>query len=150
MTPFEAMYSRPPPTISAYLPNSAAVNAVDLALRARDRTLYHLKHNLQAAQNRMKHYTDAHRTERRFVVGDRVFLRLQPYRQSTASTRSYSKLSPRFYGPFRVLEKIDDVAYKLDLPPHYRIHPVFHVSSLKLKLGANVTAADTAYNCRPL
>ena len=41
------------------------------------------------------------------------------------------KLSPRFIGPFVIISQVNNVSFKLELPPHYRIHPVFHVSLLK-------------------
>ena len=50
-----------------------------------------------------------------------------------------SKLSPKFYGLFQVLQKVGEVAYKLVLPSDSLIHPVFHVSYLKAKLGQQVT-----------
>lgn len=61
MTPFEAVYSRPPPSISSYVPGSTVVHVVDVALRSRDQTLACLKSNMAAAQNRMKRLADLKR-----------------------------------------------------------------------------------------
>lgn len=91
----------------------------------------------------MKHFADKRRTERSFEVGDWVYLRLQPYRQKSVAMRHNMKLAPRFYGPFCILQKIGTVAYKLQLPPTSSIHPVFHVSSLKKKLGQSINPLPT-------
>ena len=66
-------------------------------------------------------------------------MKLQPYRQKSLRPIALGKLSPKFYGPFQVLHKVGEVAYKLDLPASSSIHPVFHVSCLKAKLGQQVT-----------
>ncbi|XP_050248995.1 uncharacterized protein LOC126696272 [Quercus robur] len=91
----------------------------------------------------MKFHADKHRLERSFSIGDWVYLRLQPYRQKSITHKTFNKLSPRFYSPFQVLQKIGAVAYKLDLPLGSQIHPVFHVSYLKAKLGQQVTPCST-------
>ena len=61
----------------------------------------------------MKAYADKNHTEREFKVGDMVYLKLQPYIQSSLVHRSSNKLSFQFFGPFQILEKIGAVAYKL-------------------------------------
>ena len=84
----------------------------------------------------MKQQADQHRSERSFDVGDCVFLRLQPYKQmSLKQVKKDNKLSPKYYGPYKVLQKIGTMAYKLELPTTSRLHPVFHVSCLKKVIG---------------
>jgi hypothetical protein len=84
----------------------------------------------------MKRYADLRRSEREFEVGQMVYLRLQPYSQQSVATRRSLQLSPRLYSLFQIICKMRKVAYELDLPVAARIHLVFHVSQLKLKLGS--------------
>ncbi|GAV58811.1 Chromo domain-containing protein, partial [Cephalotus follicularis] len=57
--------------------------------------------------------------------------------------RKILKLSSRFYGPFKILQRVGPIAYKLELPDGSRIHPVFHVSLLKKKIGKEVAVQTT-------
>ena len=75
--------------------------------------------------------------ERSFEVGEWVYLRLQPYRHSSVALHQNLKLSPQFFGPFQIIQRVGEVAYKLKLPKTSKFHPVFHVSNLKQALGGN-------------
>ena len=68
-----------------------------------------------------------------------VYLKLIPYRLHSLAHHSYHKLLPKYYGPYKILERLGPVAYKLQLPASTKIHPVFHVSCLKQHLGENVS-----------
>lgn len=136
MTPFMALYGYHPPSITSCLKEKPKVQAVDDHIEHQQQVLQLLKDNLTLAQNRMKQQADQHRSERSFEVGDWVFLRLQPYKQmSLKQAKKDNKLSPKYYGPYKVLQKIGTMAYKLELPSSSCIHPVFHVSCLKKVIG---------------
>jgi hypothetical protein len=90
-----------------------------------------LKTHLANAQNKMKFYADKNRSFREFQVGDKVFLKLQSYAQALVVHRPCAKLAFKYFGPYKILEKIGAAAYKLELPSHAAVHPVFHVSQLK-------------------
>jgi len=97
-------------------------------LKERDLLTKLIQQQLLRAQQRIKSQADKKRSERIFQVGDLVYVKLQPYIQTMVASRSNQKLSFRFFGPFRVLQRVGRVAYKLDLPPSSKIHPVVHVS----------------------
>jgi hypothetical protein len=130
-TPFEVLYGYPPRHFG--ISHETACNIPDLNLWLQDRAdMTNLIHqNLLRAQARMKFQADKHRQERSFAVGDWVYLKLQPYVQTSVARRSNQKLSYKFFGPYLILQKIGEVAYKLQLPPSSSVHPVVHVSQLK-------------------
>nr|XP_051210878.1 uncharacterized protein LOC127328311 [Lolium perenne] len=93
-----------------------------------------LKKHLLRAQQRMKKQVDKHRTERSFDVGDMVFLKLQPYVQTSLAPRSSQKLAFKFFRPYKILACVGEVAYRLELPTSSKIHNAIHVSQLKRRL----------------
>ena len=90
-----------------------------------------IRQRLETAQSRQKSYADQRRRPLAFKVGDHVFLKIQP-RRGVVRFGKKGKLSPRFIGPFEILDKIGEVAYRLALPPQLAgVHNVFHVSMLR-------------------
>lgn len=83
--------------------------AASTELKERDEALRQLKFHLSRAQGQMKKFADRKRRHLQFEVGDWVFLKLRPHRQSSVAQRIHPKLSPRYYGPFKVLEKMGEV-----------------------------------------
>ncbi|GJY29362.1 putative reverse transcriptase domain-containing protein [Tanacetum coccineum] len=90
-----------------------------------------IKQRIQAARDRQKSYVDLKRKPMEFQVGDRVMLKVSPWK-GVVRFGKRGKLNPRYVGPFNVLEKVGAVAYKLELPQELRrVHNTFHVSNLK-------------------
>ncbi|GKA27258.1 putative reverse transcriptase domain-containing protein, partial [Tanacetum coccineum] len=89
------------------------------------------KQRMQAARDRQKSYADLKLKPMEFQVGDRVMLKVSPWK-GVVRFGKRGKLNPRYVGPFKVLAKVGAVAYKLELPQELsRVHSTFHVSNLK-------------------
>nr|XP_009800857.1 PREDICTED: uncharacterized protein LOC104246690 [Nicotiana sylvestris]XP_016496573.1 PREDICTED: uncharacterized protein LOC107815506 [Nicotiana tabacum] len=146
-TPFEALYGYPPTQLPlGSLPHSGH-NPAGVNLAQRQHMLQILKDNLTQAQSRMKFCADKLRSERTLAVGDLVYLKLQPYRQSSVDVRKNVKLSARYYSPYKILQKIGTMAYLLELPSGSQLHLVFHVSQLKKRIGPAVTSQPQSPTC---
>ncbi|GKB06240.1 hypothetical protein Tco_0834473 [Tanacetum coccineum] len=90
-----------------------------------------IKQRIQAARDRQKSYTDLKRKPMEFQVGDRVMLKVSPWK-GVVRFGKRGKLNLRYVGPFKVLEKVRAIAYKLELPQELsRVHNTFHVSNLR-------------------
>ncbi|GJZ52421.1 putative reverse transcriptase domain-containing protein [Tanacetum coccineum] len=90
-----------------------------------------IKQRMQAAHDRQKSYADLKRKPMEFQVRDRVMLKVSPWK-GVVRFGKRGKLNPRYVGPFKVLEKVRSIAYKLELPQELsRVHNIFHVSNLK-------------------
>ena len=89
------------------------------------------KDNLIVAQQHQLEQANKHRRYIEYNVGDKVLLSTRHINNPVDKNRPTRKLSPKFIGPYTIIEKISTTAYKLDLPNTLRIHPVFHISLLK-------------------
>ncbi|GKD90849.1 putative reverse transcriptase domain-containing protein, partial [Tanacetum coccineum] len=129
--PFEALYDR-----KCRLPICwAEVGQVQLTgpeiVQETTEKVIQTKQRMQAARDRQKSYIDLKRKPMEFQVGDRVMLKVSPWK-GVVHFGKRGKLNPRYVGPFKVLEKVGSIAYKLELPQELsRVHNTFHVSNLK-------------------
>ncbi|CAM8974645.1 unnamed protein product [Rhodiola kirilowii] len=131
MAPFEALYGRRCRSpIGWFELGESKLLGPDMIRDATDKVRL-IKDKLLAAQSRQRSYADPKRRELEFQVGDLVFLRISPTKGVMRFGKN-GKLSPRYIGPFEILERVGNVAYRLALPPTLSsVHPVFHVSMLR-------------------
>jgi len=90
---------------------------------------------IRRAQDQMSKFANYHRSPSPIKVGDMVYLKIQPHQQLSMPNRLHPKLAAKYYGSFPVVAAVGSMAFRLQLPDPARIHPVFHVSQLKLALG---------------
>ena len=90
-----------------------------------------IQEHIRAAQSQQKSYADKRRKPLVFQVGEKVFLKVSP----TKGIRRFGvrgKLSPGYIGPYEIIEKLNHISYRLDLPIELEyVHNVFHVSQLR-------------------
>jgi hypothetical protein len=116
-SPFEILYGHKPRRFGLQPNESAQHSELNAWLKEIELMNQVIKQHLLRAQMRMKYQVDKKRTEISFSVGDQVFLNLQPYVQSSLANRALQKLAFNFFGPYKIIERIGSVAYRLDLPP---------------------------------
>ncbi|GKC20207.1 putative reverse transcriptase domain-containing protein [Tanacetum coccineum] len=129
--PFEALYGRKCRSPVCW----AEVGEVQLTgpeiVQETTERIIQVKQRMQAARDRQKSYADLKRKPMEFEVGDKVMLKVSPWK-GVVRFGKRGKLNPRFVGPFKVIKRVGDVAYKLELPEELsRVHNTFHVSNLK-------------------
>ncbi|XP_070005606.1 uncharacterized protein [Nicotiana sylvestris] len=94
-----------------------------------------IKERLKTAQSHQKSYSDVRRRDLEFKEDDWVFMKVSPIKGIMQFGKK-GKLSPRYVEPYRIIKRIGQVAYKLELPPEMSlVHPAFHVSLLKKVVG---------------
>ncbi|GKC82444.1 hypothetical protein Tco_1138161 [Tanacetum coccineum] len=93
--------------------------------------IFQIKSKIQAARDRQKSYADNKRKPLEFQVGNRVMLKVSPWK-GVVHFDKRGKLNTRYVGPFKVIKRVRIVTYKLKLPPQLsQVHKTFHMSNLK-------------------
>ncbi|GJR45825.1 reverse transcriptase domain-containing protein [Tanacetum coccineum] len=124
--PFEALYGRKCRSPVCWTEVGEAQILGPELIQETTEKIVQIKQRMQAARDRQKSYADLKRKPMEFQVGDKVMLKVSPWK-GVVRFGKRGKLNPRYVGPFKVLGKVGEVAYKLELPEELsRVHNTFH------------------------
>nr|KYP71512.1 Retrovirus-related Pol polyprotein from transposon 17.6 [Cajanus cajan] len=131
MAPFEALYGRRYRTpLCWYQDGESVVVGPELILQTTEKVKM-IQERMKTAQSRQKSYADKRRKPLEFAEGEHVFLKVTPT-SGVGRALKARKLTPRFVGPYQIIQRVGPVAYRLALPPSpSNLHGVFHVSQLR-------------------
>ncbi|GJT76634.1 putative reverse transcriptase domain-containing protein [Tanacetum coccineum] len=129
--PFEALYGRKCRSLVLWAEiGENSLIGPELVQETTDKVVL-IKKKFKAARDRQKSYADNRPKSLEFEVGDRVLLKVSPWK-GVIHFGKRGKLAPRYVGPFKILERIGPVAFRLRLPEELSsVHDTFHVSNLK-------------------
>ncbi|GJY28172.1 putative reverse transcriptase domain-containing protein [Tanacetum coccineum] len=131
VAPFEALYGRKCRSPVCWAEVGDAQLTGPAIIHETTEKIIQIKSRIQAARDRQKSYANIRRKPMVFHVGDKVMLKVSPWK-GVVRFGKRGKLNPRYVGPFKVIERVGTVAYKLELPQQLsRVHNTFHVSNLK-------------------
>lgn len=130
MAPYEALYGRKCRSPLCWSDPSEKVALGPQMIEEMVKQVKLIQDRMKQAQDRQKSYANNRRRELEFEVGEKVLLKVYPMKGVLRFGKK-GKLSPRYIGPYEILERIGQVAYRLALPLDLeRVHNVSHVSQL--------------------
>ncbi|GJY69196.1 putative reverse transcriptase domain-containing protein [Tanacetum coccineum] len=129
--PFEALYDRKCRSSICWAEVGDAQLTGPKIVHETTEKIIQIKRRIQAVRDRQKSYADRRRKPLEFEVGDKVMLKVSPWK-GVIRFGKRGKLNPRYIGPFRIISKVGTLAYQLELPEQLsRVHSTFYVSNLK-------------------
>lgn len=146
-TPFFLMYGQHPRILEKPAETTRVYTAAETVEELRS-TLETAKRHLGEAQERMRRTANKRRQEVEFEPGEKVLLSVKNLKLKSQKMIP-SKIRRRFVGPFTILHKVSSVAYTLDLPESWRIHPTFHISKLKKFLSSEKFTSEKFLSEKP-
>ena len=131
MAPFEALYGRKCRSPVCWSDINETMVLGPEMIEDMVKQVKLIQEKIKAAQDRQKSFADLKRRDEEYQVGEKVLLKISPMKGVMRFGKK-GKLSPKYIGPYEIIQKVGKVAYKLDLPNELeRVHNVFHVSQIR-------------------